>query len=129
MPRLPSSTPTEVELQILRALWEEGPSTVRHIHNVLQQHRDTGYSTTLKMMQVMIEKGLLIKDDSQRPQVYRPAFSEQHTQTYLIDDLVQKAFSGSADQLILRAVNSQKLSAHELAEIKKVLRDLEGDQS
>ena len=81
MPRLPSSTPTEVELQILGTLWRIGPSTVRQVHDALQDERATGYSTTLKMMQVMTEKGLLIKDDKQRPQVYRPAASEQQTQT------------------------------------------------
>ncbi len=128
MPRLPSSTPTEVELQILKVLWQEGPSTVRQVHNALQSERDTGYSTTLKMMQVMTEKKLLVKDDSQRPQIYRPASTEQHTQTHLVDDLIQKAFRGAADQLILRAVSSQKLSSEELAGIKKVLRELEGGE-
>ena len=128
MPRLPSSTPTEVELQILKVLWQEGPSTVRQVHNALKQERDTGYSTTLKMMQVMTEKKLLVKDDSQRPQVYQPASTEQHTQTHLVDDLIQKAFRGAADQLILRAVSSQKLSSKELTEIKKVLRELEGGE-
>ncbi len=126
MPRIRSNTPTEVELQILNVLWEQGPSTVRQVHNILLRERDKGYSTTLKMMQVMVEKQLLVKDESQRPQVYRPAFTEKHTQTHLVDDLVQKAFGGAADQLILRAVNSQKLSSKELAEIKKVLRTLEG---
>ena len=125
MPRLPSSTPTEVELQILGTLWQIGPSTVRQVHDALQDQRDTGYSTTLKMMQVMTEKGLLIKDDKQRPQVYRPAASEQQTQTHLVDDLIQRAFRGAADQLVLRAVRSKHLSKDEIAEIQKLLRRVE----
>lgn len=125
MPRLPSSTPTEVELQILGTLWQIGPSTVRQVHDALQDQRDTGYSTTLKMMQVMIEKGLLIKDDKQRPQVYRPAASEQQTQTHLVDDLIQRAFRGAADQLVLRAVRSKHLSKDEIAQIQQLLRRVE----
>lgn len=125
MPRLPSSTPTEVELQILGTLWQIGPSTVRQVHDALQDQRDTGYSTTLKMMQVMTEKGLLIKDDKQRPQVYRPAASEQQTQTHLVDDLIQRAFRGAADQLVLRAVRSKHLSKDEIAEIQQLLRRVE----
>jgi predicted transcriptional regulator len=125
MPRLPSSTPTEVELQILGTLWQIGPSTVRQVHDALQDQRATGYSTTLKMMQVMTEKGLLIKDDKQRPQVYRPAASEQQTQTHLVDDLIQRAFRGAADQLVLRAVRSKHLSKDEIAEIQKLLRRVE----
>jgi BlaI family penicillinase repressor len=125
MPRLPSSTPTEVELQILGTLWQIGPSTVRQVHDALQDQRATGYSTTLKMMQVMTEKGLLIKDDTQRPQVYRPAASEQQTQTHLVDDLIQRAFRGAADQLVLRAVRSKHLSKDEIAEIQQLLRRVE----
>ena len=125
MPRLPSSTPTEVELQILGTLWQIGPSTVRQVHDALQDQRATGYSTTLKMMQVMTEKGLLIKDDKQRPQVYRPTASEQQTQTHLVDDLIQRAFRGAADQLVLRAVRSKHLSKDEIAEIQELLRRVE----
>ncbi len=125
MPRLPSSTPTEVELQILGTLWQIGPSTVRQVHDALQDQRATGYSTTLKMMQVMTEKGLLIKDDKQRPQVYRPAVSEQQTQTHLVDDLIQRAFRGAADQLVLRAVRSKHLSKDEIAQIQQLLRQVE----
>jgi BlaI family penicillinase repressor len=125
MPRLPSSTPTEVELQILGTLWQIGPSTVRQVHDALQDQRATGYSTTLKMMQVMTEKGLLIKDDKQRPQVYRPAASEKQTQTHLVDDLIQRAFRGAADQLVLRAVRSKHLSKDEIAEIQQLLRRVE----
>lgn len=113
--------PTEVELGILNVLWERGPSTVRQVHNVLKEARGTGYSTTLKMMQVMTEKGLVRKDESQRPQVYRPARPEEQTQLQLVDDLIQRGFGGSAAKLVLRAVSAKRLSAAELAEVKRLL--------
>ncbi len=127
MPRKSASQPTEVELQILAVLWQRGPSTVRQIHNALKDTRDTGYSTTLKMMQVMTEKGLLLKDESRRPQVYRPAISEEQAQTHLLDDLIQRAFGGAADKLVLRAVTSRHMSPEELAQIRRLLKQLEGD--
>jgi predicted transcriptional regulator len=125
MARRASTQPTQVELQILRVLWRLGRGTVRQVHVALSSQRDTGYSTTLKMMQVMTAKGLLLKDDSQRPQVYRPAMSEQEAQTSLVDDLVLRAFDGAADKLVLRAVASGRVSPGELAEIHKLLRKLE----
>jgi len=127
MARRPSSNPTEVELQILRVLWERGPSSVREVHLALEDDRDTGYSTTLKMMQVMTEKGLLLKDDSRRPQVYRPAISQEQAQTQFVDDMIQRVFGGAADKLILRAVSSRHLSRQDLEQIRKLLKKLEGD--
>lgn len=126
MARKPSSNPTEVELQILGVLWACGPSTVREVHDALGAERDTGYSTTLKMMQVMTEKGLLIKDDSQRPQVYRPAISQEQAQTQFVDDLIQRVFGGAADKLILRAVSSRHVSPQDLEHIRELLNQLEG---
>ena len=126
MARRPSSNPTEVELQILRVLWERGPSSVREVHQALEDDRDTGYSTTLKMMQVMTEKGLLLKDDSRRPQVYRPAISQEQAQTQFVDDMIQRVFGGAADKLILRAVSSRHLSREDLEQIRKLLKKLEG---
>ena len=126
MARRPSSNPTEVELQILRVLWERGPSSVREVHLALEDDRDTGYSTTLKMMQVMTEKGLLLKDDSRRPQVYRPAISQEQAQTQFVDDMIQRVFGGAADKLILRAVSSRHLSREDLEQIRKLLKKLEG---
>ena len=126
MARRPSSNPTEVELQILRVLWERGPSSVREVHLALEDDRDTGYSTTLKMMQVMTEKGLLLKDDSRRPQVYRPAISQEQAQTQFVDDMIQRVFGGAADKLILRAVSSRHLSRQDLEQIRKLLKKLEG---
>lgn len=127
MSRRASTNPTEVELQILGVLWRDGPRTVREVHNALGDERDTGYSTTLKMMQVMTEKGLLLKDDSLRPQVYRPSISQDQAQTQFVDDLIQRVFGGAADKLILRAVNSRHVSRQDLQEIRKLLKKLEGE--
>jgi predicted transcriptional regulator len=121
MPRPPSSNPTEVELAILGVLWKEGPSTVRKIHNLLKEQRGTGYSTTLKMIQVMTEKKLVLKDDSRRPQVYRPARREEQTQLQLIDDLIQRGFGGSAMKLVLSAVSAKRISADEMKRIRELL--------
>jgi BlaI family transcriptional regulator, penicillinase repressor len=125
MARPPSTQPTLVELQILRVLWQHGPSTVRQVHLALSSQRDTGYSTTLKMMQVMTGKSLLRRDETQRPQVYRPTMSEEAAQTSLVDDLVQRAFGGAADKLILRTLSSKRVSAQELSQIRKLLQKLE----
>jgi predicted transcriptional regulator len=128
MSRKQSPQPTDVELAILRVLWQRGPSTVREVYLVLQGSRDTGYSTTLKMMQVMLEKGLLQRDDSQRPQVYTPSQPEEQTQRQMVNDLLQKVFGGSARKLVMRAVESERVSAQELAEIRKLLKQMEGDK-
>jgi BlaI family transcriptional regulator, penicillinase repressor len=131
MPRRRSPQPTEVELAILRVLWEGGPSTVREVHAVLLEQRerqDTGYSTTLKMMQVMTDKGLLKRDESRRPQVYRPAVAEDETQRRMVDDLVRRVFGGSARKLVLRAVESEHVTPDELAEIRRLLEQMEGDK-
>ena len=121
MPRLPSSTPTDVELQILRVLWDGGPQTVRAIHEALSATRHTGYSTTLKMVQVMTEKGLVLRDDARRPQVYRPARPQEQTQLQMLDYLIQQAFGGSAMKLVLRAAAAKRIAPGELAEIKKLV--------
>src|SRR5438552_15721037 len=107
MARKASVQPTDVELAILRVLWQRGPSSVREVHETLRLTRDRGYSTTLKMMQVMFDKGLLKRDESRRPQVYAPASPEEQTQRQMVDDLVQKVFGGSARKLVLRAVQSE----------------------
>src|SRR5260370_38218421 len=114
-------SPTPVELAILQVLWQRGPSTVRQIHNALQDQRDTGYSTTLKMVQVMTEKGLLRKDESVRPQVFRPSRPQEQTQVQLLDELIQRAFGGSARNLVLRAASAKRITPQELAQIRKLL--------
>lgn len=123
MARPSSSQPTEVELQILGVLWERGPSTVREVHDALAEHRETGYSTTLKMMQVMLEKGLLRRNDDVRPQLYRAAKTQSRTQVQMLDDLTQKVFHGSAMRLVMRMLSSGRLSADELAEIQRLMEE------
>ncbi|MFT5522242.1 MAG: BlaI family penicillinase repressor [Pirellulaceae bacterium] len=129
MARRTSSQPTEVELQILGVLWEQGSATVRQVHQHLTATRDTGYSTTLKMMQVMLEKGLLVRDESVRPQIYQAAKSKELTQLQMVDDLAQRAFHGSAMRLVMRMVSSGRLSAGELEEIQKLAELAEGEES
>jgi BlaI family penicillinase repressor len=125
MPRPASAQPTDVELQILVVLWERGPSTVRQVHEALSAARETGYSTTLKMMQVMKAKRLVVRDDSVRPQVYRAARSREQTQVGILDDLVQKAFGGSARRLVMRMVSANRISPDELAEVQRLITEAE----
>ena len=127
MPRKPSRQPTDVELAILQGLWEAGPSSVREVHDLLKKGRKVGYSTTLKMMQVMHDKGLLLRDDSARPQKYRPARTREKTQAGLLDDLVDKAFGGAASRLLVQALSDNRVSPEELAEIKRLIERLEGE--
>jgi predicted transcriptional regulator len=125
MPRSPSSRPNDVELAILRVIWNRKACTVREVHEALEAERNTGYTSTLKMMQVMCEKGLLKRDDSQRPQVYRPAIPQEQTQKKLVRDLVKTVFGGSARKLVMQAVQSHKISREELKEIRNLLDQLE----
>jgi predicted transcriptional regulator len=115
-------SPTNAELAILGVLWEHGPATVRQIHNIMRASRDIGYSTTLKMVQIMTDKGLLRKDESVRPQVFTPAIPEAQTQLRLIDELIQRAFGGSASRLVLRAAAAKRISPEELAQIKALIQ-------
>ena len=112
--------PTDAELDILRVLWERGPSTVRQVHEELAA-RETGYTTTLKLMQIMAEKGLVTRDESARTHVYAPRASQEHTQRQLLNDLVRRAFGGSAAELVLRALSTHRTSESELREIRKLI--------
>ena len=114
--------PTEAELEILRVLWERGPSTVRQVHESLAA-RDTGYTTTLKLMQIMADKGLVTRDESSRTHVYTAHLSQETTQRQLVNDLVDRAFGGSAAELVLRALSSHKTSDDELLEIRRLIDD------
>ena len=128
MPRHPSTQPTDVELRILNALWELGPSTVREVHRALSPDRDDGYSTTLKMLQVMREKGLVLRDDSVRPQRYCASKTKQETQLQMLDALTQKAFGGSAASLMMRMLSGRRVSTEELEEIERLIQEArEGD--
>ena len=116
--------PTDAELGILRVLWTRGPSTVRQIAEVLG--RETGYTTVLKLLQIMTEKRLVVRDESARTHVYHPAYTEDQTQRQLVTDLLDRAFDGSAAKLVLQALSSTKTSPEELAEIKKLLDSKSG---
>ena len=120
--------PTDAELMILRVLWDLGPSTVRQVHRAIREDRATGHTTTLKLMQIMTDKGLLLRDESDRPAVYRPALTQEKTQRQLLHNLLEKAFYGSAGNLVLRALSTKKVSAREREEIRKLLDHLEGKQ-
>ncbi len=119
--------PTEAELEILNVLWSAGPSTVREVHNALSS-KQTGYTTVLKQMQVMAEKGLLARSERFRSHVYEARIPKEQTQRQLARNLLQRAFDGSAKNLVLGALSSQKVSARELAEIRRMLDDFEKDQ-
>jgi BlaI family penicillinase repressor len=115
--------PTEAELEILNVLWAHGPSTVRDVHNA--SSKSTGYTTVLKQMQVMVEKGLLERSERFRSHVYEARIAKGHTQQRLARNLVQRAFDGSAKNLVLGALSSQKVSPAELKEIRAMLDEYE----
>ena len=111
--------PTDAELAILRVLWTRGPSTVREVAEAMG--RESAYTTILKLMQIMTDKGLVKRDDSSRTHVYKAASSEDQTQKQLVTDLLNKVFAGSATKLVLQALDAGKASAEEVAEIRKLL--------
>lgn len=116
--------PTAAELSLLNVLWKIGPATVRQIHNIVSETHTTGYSTVLKILQIMHEKSLVVRDESNRAHIYAPANSEVQTQSSLLKDLVTKAFGGSTSKLVLRALD-ESTSSEEIADIRKVLNQLE----
>jgi predicted transcriptional regulator len=150
MARKKSPGPTDRELAILGVLWAKGPSTVREVHEALDQDAQTGYTTTLKLMQIMVEKGLLVREDggspafpesratghgsrqdassaNRRGHVYRPAVSEERTQKDLIQDLLDRVFAGSAAKLVMRALSARKVPPKELKRIREMLDRIEGE--
>jgi predicted transcriptional regulator len=118
--------PTEAELTILRVLWEHGPHSVRDIQRILNQTKPTGYTTVLKMLQIMTEKGHVDRDETQRPQVYRARYSQEQTQGQLVRDLLHRAFGGSVKALVLQALATKKSTRAELEAIEKLLDRMEG---
>jgi BlaI family transcriptional regulator, penicillinase repressor len=120
--------PTEGELAILRVLWDGGPATVREILHTLNEAKPTGYTTALKLLQIMTEKGLVERDESVRPQIYRPSCPREQTQRQLVRDLLQRAFGGSVKALVLQALATKKSSPEELAAMEKLLDRMEGDK-
>jgi BlaI family transcriptional regulator, penicillinase repressor len=121
----PTPRPTDAELAILRVLWERGPSTVREVHEELSRERGTGYTTVLKLLQIMFDKGLVTRDESERAHVYQPRQSEEQAQRRLVTDLLDRAFGGSAQKLVMQALTAKKASPEELAEIRKLLDELD----
>jgi len=112
---------TDAELAILRILWERGPSTVRHVHEQLARDRQAAYTTALKLLQIMTEKGLVERDERERTHVYKAKLSEDQTQRQLVRDLLDRAFGGSAGKLVMQALATKRASADELREIRKVI--------
>ena len=117
--------PTDSELEILAFLWQNGPSTVRQVHDYLAQTKDAGYTTTLKLMQIMQEKGLLTRTEEGRSHIYTAQVSEEETQQSLLGRFVETTFRGSAAQLVMQALGNHQTSAEELEEIRQLLNELE----
>ena len=127
---MPDSTrlPTDAELEILAVLWERGPSTVREVQEALNARKAVGYTTALKLLQIMFEKGFVDRDESARTHVYAAALEREPTQSALVRDLAERAFGGSASALVLGALSAQPASRAELAEIRRLLDELEEQQ-
>jgi predicted transcriptional regulator len=119
--------PTEAELGILRALWRLGSCSVRDVHRTLNETKPTGYTTVLKTLQIMTEKGLVDRDETVRPQIYRPRYSQEHTQRQLLRDLLQRAFGGSVRTLVMQALATKKSTPEQLEAIEKLLDRFEGE--
>src|SRR5215475_14032544 len=118
--------PTKLELTILRVLWSAGPHSVREIQNILNESKPTGYTTVLKMLQIMTEKGLVERDETVRPQIYRAKYSQEQTQRHLVSDLLQRAFGGSVKALVMQALATKRSSSKDLEAIEKLLDRIEG---
>lgn len=118
--------PTDAELAILRVLWRRSPATVREVMDELNQAQETGYTTVLKLLQIMTEKGLVRREEKGRLHVYEPAQAEEETQRQMTGDFLERVFSGSAQKLVLQALSTKPASASELTEIRRILDRLEG---
>lgn len=120
--------PTDAELAILQVLWDRGPSTVREVFEALADARETGYTTTLKLMQIMAEKGLVTRDETARTHIYAAKTSRDKTQKRLVADLLDRAFGGSAAALVMQALSTHPTSAEELQEIGQLIADYKKEQ-
>lgn len=121
MTRSTAPRPTDAELAILRILWDRGPSTVRQVHDVLALERQAAYTTALKLLQIMTEKGLVDRDERDRTHIYRARLSEETTQRQLVRDLLDRAFGGSSSKLVMQALATRRASAEELRDIRKAI--------
>lgn len=117
--------PTEAELEILQLLWQEGASSVRNINDILNKKREVGYTTTLKLMQIMLEKGLVTRNEDQRTHIYSAAVKEQDTQKKLLDSFVDSAFRGASMKMVIQALGNHDASTEELNEIKALIKEIE----
>jgi len=118
--------PTAAELEILRVLWQRGASTVRQVQEALERRRETGYTTVLKLLQIMGEKGLVRRDERERAHVYRARAPRERTEKQLVGDLLERAFGGEASRLVMRALSAKKASREELERVRRFLNELEG---
>ena len=125
--RKKTTRPTDAELEILRVLWEKGPCTVRQVFDTISQNRQTGYTTILKLMQIMAEKKLVTRDESNRTHLYKAKSRQEQTQKQLVVDLISRAFGGSTNKLVMQALQSKKISPDEIEEIRTMLDQLEGE--
>ena len=119
--------PTEGELEILQVLWDKGNATVREVHEHINQYKDSGYTTTLKLMQIMFEKGLVKRDDSSKTHIYKPNVSKEKTQQQMLGKMVDALFGGSASQLVMQALGNSQPSKEELEDIQQLLNNLKNN--
>ncbi len=129
MARRVTNRPTDAELAILQVLWQRGDCTVREVQDELSRRRPMGYTTVLKLLQIMVDKGLVTRDASQRTHVFTAREPQQHTQQQLVRDLITRAFRGSTRQLVMQALEAGEVSAEELAEIRKLIDQRTEEQS
>ncbi|SIN97627.1 BlaI/MecI/CopY family transcriptional regulator [Chitinophaga niabensis] len=120
--------PTESELEILGILWERGASTVREVHEILEQSKEAGYTTTLKLMQIMHEKGILSRDASAKTHIYKASISRESTQQQLLNKMIDTVYNGSATQLVMQALGHHRSSQEELDQIRQYLNEMEKKQ-
>lgn len=124
--RKPLPRPTPSELEILSVLWRNGPSTVREVSETLDAEKPTGYTTVLKLLQIMTDKGLVTRDEKERAHVYSARLAEADTQRQLVKDLVERAFGGSAEKLVMQALRGRRATPEEIARIRSMLDEIEG---
>lgn len=129
MAKIQPVQPTEVELQMLGILWDLGPSPVRDIHARLNAEKGTNYSTTVKMLSVMLEKGLVKRNDKASPHIYRPALTRKAAGKRMLNDLIEKVYDGAAMSLVMQALASTAATKDELDEVRRMLDQMEGKQS
>ena len=124
-PRKTNTRPTDAQIEILNVLWKTGPATVRQVHEEISKSKPSQYTTTLKLMQIMTGKGLLDRDDSERSHVYRPAVPQEHAQSQMAADLMERAFSGSLRSLVVGALGGRRATKKELAELRELIEEQE----